>query len=88
MCSYLQFGDICRIGVHIWVDLLRGQIQVLLEVETHHLVLLPAVAEGADDLAIDLTAVQVRGVHQKDAICRHVRSGQVGAALVSSVREA
>ncbi|KAE8749622.1 hypothetical protein FOCC_FOCC003609 [Frankliniella occidentalis] len=63
------------VAVHLLrrrVDLLRGQEQVLLEVESHDLILLAAVPEGAHHLTEHLAALQVLGVHGDDAICtRH-----------------
>jgi hypothetical protein len=64
--AVLQLGQVLLVGGG--VDLLGVQVEVLLEVEAHHLVLFAAVAEAADYLAEDF-AVFVVTVEDHDAIC-------------------
>ena len=55
-------------------DLLGGEEQILLEGEPHHLLLLPAVAEGAEELGPDAGAPAEKGPVEQD----HAVWGQRG----------
>lgn len=59
LCSFLILG---------WVDLLRSKVQILLEVEAHHLIFLTAIPKAAHELPKHPPVVEVRRVHHKHAI--------------------
>lgn len=54
--ALLQFAGLFRL-LGGWVDLLRHQMQLLLEVQTHHLVLFASIAKAANHLAEDFSLV-------------------------------
>lgn len=55
----------------LWrINLFRGQKQILLEIQSHDLILLPAISEAADDLSEDLPISYVIIIDQDNALCR------------------
>lgn len=64
--SLLQLG---RLDVLGRINLLGGKEQVLLEVQSHDLVLLATIPEAAHQLSEHLASVKVRWVQHQHAIC-------------------
>lgn len=70
--SLLQFGEWRLLHLLVRrVDTLGGQVELLLEVQAHHLVLFAAVTKAAHDLAKDLaTIAQVLIVQHDYSVCK------------------
>lgn len=64
--SLLQLGSLDVLGR---INLLGGKEQVLLEVQSHDLVLLATIPEAAHQLSEHLASVKVRWVQHQHAIC-------------------